>query len=246
MFAPRIDKTYRTIHKGSRGGYGVNPQCIMLHDTDAPSGDSRKYLVKNDRNASIHDLIWYDGTIYNYADSDVATWHAGVSTRVVINGVTYENNAVNLVSYGIELERKSGASPFYPDDQLLALGWRINDLRARFGNIPIFRHGDADVAVPKRRWDPRQLDLTTVTSWCARAKGNNMPDETPMSIWGDIPVNWAFAIPQLWLKRAKAYGRALTPETYPIANTAYQFFEHGFIVYNKTVNKAFGRLYSEM
>lgn len=227
----------------------------MLHDTDAPSGDSRKYLVRNDRSASIHDLVWYDGTIYNYADPNAATWHAGVETMITINGVVYRNNAVNLVSYGIELERKSGASPFYPDDQMLALGWRINDLRARFGNIPIFRHGDADVAVPKRRWDPRQLTIETVEYWCERAKGDSVSDKQPdaktSALWGGLPVNWAFAIPQMWLKRPKAYGKALTRETYvnPLDSsgvTSIQLFENGFIVYNKTVNKAFGRLYSEM
>jgi len=252
MNQPKVDdRTYRTVHKGSRGIYGAQPRCIMLHDTDAPSGDSRRYLVKNDRGASIHDLIWYDGTIYNYASPDVATWHAGVETTITIDGMTYRNNAVNLVSYGIELERKSGPSPFYPDDQLLSLGWRINDLRARFGNIPIFRHGDADVAVPKRRWDPRQLTIAVVEGWCLRAKGLPIMPTSMAERWGTIPVNWDYAIPVAWLKRPEKYGKALTRETYvtPLDGngvTSIQLFEHGFIVYNKTVNKAFGRLYSEM
>lgn len=151
-------------HSVSRGGQKV--LAIVAHGTAGI--DSLAYLTKNERQVSIHYLIPKAGNvIYRMVDESRGANHAGFSS-LTIGGQTYSVNGinVNLVTIGFELENlQDGVDP-YPETQLLAMGWLINDIRNRRGRLPIFRHAEID---PARRRDPVNLLVADIEGWAARA-----------------------------------------------------------------------------
>jgi len=241
----------------------ANPLCIVVHNT--VGADSRLTLKHGDgRQVSIHKLIQkfprYNGTtdvnsterltsgtvIYTMVQDSIGANHCGFST-IQINGKTYTGATtpnVNQISLGVELENYQDAhNDVYTYGQLLALGYVINNWRAKFGSLPILLHRDID---PTRRKDPIGLTVIDIEYWCKLANEKVTPMDQ-WERWGTAyPLHKDWAIPQVWYQRASLLGAPISNEYYPIENNAVQYFEHGLVVYNATVNKARAILYSEI
>lgn len=177
MAAPTINTDYPARWHSPRGG--ARPLAIIAHGTVGV--DSRRYLQRggdradgSDRQVSIHVLIQKDGTIYRMVRDEDAAHHAGgirrpdgtLSSRMSINGTVYRGHAVNTHSLGFELENLQNLKDPYPDAQLLALGWQINQWRQRWGPIPVIRHATID---PGRRTDTVGLSVAQIELWAVRA-----------------------------------------------------------------------------
>lgn len=215
--------------------------AIVAHST--VGRDSRAYLQRggnkadgSDLKVSIHTLIRRDGTIYRYLNDDRAAHHAGFG--MMPPGFPRINP--NLCTLGFELEnrsdKKKGIYEAYPDAQMLAMGWLINEWRERFGHLPILLHRELD---PTRRDDPVGLSTSTLETWCVRAA--EYYNQDAFIAWGPIgkPGGDArgWATPQKWLKHKAILGACVSPETYS-ASGQYSIaeFEGGIIVYLKKRN----------
>ncbi len=155
-----INKSY--TYSTPRNGHDI--VAIVAHST--VGRDSRTYLATGGgRRVSVHALIWYDDTIYQYVPDSIGANHAGFGTMPK----PWSNIPVNQCTIGFELENPSNGKDIsepYPDLQLLAMGWWINAKRRLHGPIPILRHGDID---PTRRSDPVNLSVADMERWCAKA-----------------------------------------------------------------------------
>jgi hypothetical protein len=145
---------------------GQVPVAIVLHGTGGT--DSRATLQHGDgRSVSIHALIVKPGAIYRMVPDERGANHAGASTSSFRIGVhTYTGGAVNRATLGIELENLQTGHDPYPDTQLLSMGWQIIQWRAKYGPLPILRHGDID---PTRRKDPVGLTVEQIEKWANAA-----------------------------------------------------------------------------
>lgn len=247
--APTISLDYYPANwQSSRDG--ATPLVMIVHDTESPNGDSRRYLQRggsradgSDRKVSIHALI-RNGIIYRMVDDSRVANHAGgelrngvYSSSFTVNGKTYRGAQVNRYSLGVELEHIPG-SPFYSDADLYALGWLLGYWRTQFGPLPALRHATVD---PTRRSDPVGLSTEQIEAWVVRATAD------PFARWGTIgrPDGAAqgFAIPRAWLMN-QALGACVAAETYS-ASGEYSIaeFEHGLIAYYKRRNAAIVELF---
>lgn len=162
-----------------RDGHAV--VAIVAHNT--VGYDSRAYLSRggdlpdgSDKKVSIHYLIPRSGDrIYKYVPEERGANHAGFGTMPA--GFPQINP--NKVTTSYELENasngKTGAarvSQAYPDEQLLAMGWLILDIRRRRGPLPVIRHETLD---PTRRKDPVGLSIAEIESWCVKAAAHYPP-----------------------------------------------------------------------
>lgn len=144
--------------------------AIVAHNT--VGYDSRGYLSRggelpdgSDRKVSIHSLIQKDGTLYRYVPDERGANHAGYGKMPP----QFPRINPNRCTMAYELENASdgkGRTDPYTDDQLLTMGWEINRIRARFGQIPILRHADIDAA---RRRDTVGLTIEQMEQWVRAA-----------------------------------------------------------------------------
>jgi len=177
MAAPTINTDYPARWHSPRAG--AIPLAIIAHGTVGV--DSRRYLQRggdrpdgSDRKVSIHVLISKNGTIYRMVSDDRAAHHAGgavrpdgtISSRMSLLGTVYRGHQINTHSLGFELENLQNGKDPYPDAQLLAMGWQINQWRAQFGRIPVIRHATLD---PGRRSDTVGLSVAQIELWAVRA-----------------------------------------------------------------------------
>lgn len=177
MAAPTINTDYPARWHSPRAG--AIPLAIIAHGTVGV--DSRRYLARggdrpdgSDRKVSIHVLISKNGTIYRMVSDDRAAHHAGgavrpdgtISSRMSLLGTVYRGHQINTHSLGFELENLQNGKDPYPDAQLLAMGWQINQWRAQFGRIPVIRHATLD---PGRRSDTVGLSVAQIELWAVRA-----------------------------------------------------------------------------
>lgn len=157
---------------------GQDILAIIAHGTVGK--DSRAYLSRggdppdgSNRRVSIHVLIQKPGTpIYRYVPDEIGANHAGFGKLPA----PWQRIPVNKATLGFELENLQDGHDPYPDTQLLAMGWQINDWRRRHGPLPIFRHEDID---PTRRDDTVNLSVAEIERWCVRAAAyyaGPMPD----------------------------------------------------------------------
>jgi hypothetical protein len=149
--------------------------AIIAHNTVGT--DSRNYLSRGgdwpggfDRRVSIHSLIRKDGVLYRYVPDDRGANHAGYGTMPA----PWSSINPNLCTIGFELENASngmGRVDPYTEPQLLTMGWEINRIRAKHGNLlPILRHTDID---PARRKDTVNLTVADMEHWALVAKGES-------------------------------------------------------------------------
>jgi hypothetical protein len=206
-FPPKIvDKP--STHSIGRQGQPI--RFIVVHDTERSNNDSNsiEYLVKNNRQVSIHLLIELDGTAYRMVPDNKGANHCGYSA-VIISGVHYSRYAqfnCNVVSLGIELEKTKGNNDPYPEDQLLTMGWQICTWRDLHGPLPIFRHGSIDT---QGKTDPRGLTVADIEYWSEKARQimNNNPTV-------DNPIDYRVIVPQVVYtdrKLSSAFAGGQTP-----------------------------------
>jgi hypothetical protein len=165
-FPPRIEQLDYNWSQG-RAGHAI--VAIVAHATVGT--DSRAYLSRggskadgSDRKVSIHALIQKPGDpIYRYVPDSIGANHAGFGTMPA--GFPQVNP--NVCTLGFELENLQDGKDPYTDQQLLAMGWLINEWRRLHGALPILRHADID---PKRRSDPVGLSVAQIESWVTKAK----------------------------------------------------------------------------
>jgi hypothetical protein len=143
-----------------RGAHRI--EAIIAHGTVGT--DSRAYLSDGGpRRISIHALIQKPGDpIYRYVPDHIGANHAGFGTMPA--GFSQVNP--NLTTLSFELENLQDGKDPYPDTQLLAMGWWINDRRHLHGHLPILRHADID---PTRRSDTVGLSVAEIEQWCIKA-----------------------------------------------------------------------------
>jgi N-acetylmuramoyl-L-alanine amidase-like protein len=161
---------------------GLSVVAIVMHGT--AGRNSLGYLTQNPRSVSTHYLIPRSGdTIFRMVDEVRGANHAGAITSVfTLNGTTYKSGKINKVTIGIELESMQTGRDDYTEPQLLAMGWLINDIRMRRGNIPLLRHADLD---PTRRRDPVNLSRDQMEQWASAATlvfGIGAPPPPPPTI----------------------------------------------------------------
>lgn len=176
MPIPLTTYDYPARWQSSRDGAPI--VAIIAHGTGGT--DSRKYLQRggdlpdgSDKKVSIHALIQKDGTIERMVDDARTANHAGgvliggvFSSVLTVAGQTYRGAQVNRHTLGFELENLQNGKDPYTDAQLWAMGWQIARWRARYGQLPLFRHAAVD---PGRRRDPYGLTVATMEHWAARA-----------------------------------------------------------------------------
>ena len=176
MPTPPINYDYPARWQSSRDGAPI--VAIIAHGTGGT--DSRKYLQRggdlpdgSDKKVSIHVLIQKDGTIYRQVDDARTANHAGgvlvggvFSSVLTVAGQTYRGQQVNRHTLGFELENLQNGKDPYTDAQLWSMGWQIARWRARYGQLPLFRHATVD---PTRRRDPYNLTVATMELWARRA-----------------------------------------------------------------------------
>jgi N-acetylmuramoyl-L-alanine amidase len=213
-----------------RAGHTI--EAIIGHNT--VGYDSRLYLSRggelpdgSDRMVSIHALIQKPGDIiYRYVPDERGANHAGFGTMP--KGFTKVNP--NLTTIGFELENASngeGRIDPYPNSQLLAMGWFINETRRRHGPIPILRHADID---PRRRKDTVGLTIAQMEAWAvnaARAQPPAPPAPPPLPGGVDPRFQSAWSLSGgIWQKNKLTPGLALGP-AYQQGGLWYQRFERG-------------------
>lgn len=209
---------------------GLTPVAIVAHGTGGT--DSRSTLQHGDgRGVSIHRLIPKSGDIYRMVPDERGANHAGAPTAVLrLPGHVYYAGMINHATLGFELENLQNGEP-YPETQLLAMGWQINDWRRRWGHLPIVRHETID---PTRRRDPVGLSVAEIERWATIAEARM----DVWSMWGSRyplpPEQRAWGIPQLWKDNASWLGEARSDELYLAdGNMSLRVFQGGLIYYEK-------------
>lgn len=218
-------------HYSSRSGAAI--RAIVIHATAGT--DSRSWLVQNPNSVSTHILIRKDAAIYRMVPDDLAAHHVGYSA-IPIDNRTYTQNTFpgpNQISLGVELENLNNGIDTYPDAQMLALGFVLNDWRQKYPDAQMFFHRDIDT---QGKTDPRRLTWSDIRYWMAQAQDA----DDPWSIWRatGLPLNTNFGIEQYWLPRRDQFGAPTTDEIYGNGFLSVRFFERGLIGWDKRVGKA--------
>jgi hypothetical protein len=165
---PQAPQVVQLPYNWSTPRNGQKILAIIAHGTVGT--DSRAYLSRggdlpdgSDRRVSIHALIQKPGNpIYRYVPDSKGANHAGFGTMPA----PWRDIPVNKCTLGFELENLQNGKDPYPDTQLLAMGWQINEWRRLHGHLPIHRHEDID---PNRRRDTVNLSVAEIERWCVSA-----------------------------------------------------------------------------
>jgi hypothetical protein len=160
--------------------------AIVAHGTGGGLKSSLTSLQHGDgRGVSIHVLIAKNGDIYRLVSDEHGANHAGAaSSTFTLHGITYTAGGVNRATLGFELESLQDGRDAYTDAQLMAMGWQIDQWRARYGPLPILRHAELD---PTRRRDPLNLSMNDMELWAAKAAVPPVPVVQRYTVRG-LPV----------------------------------------------------------
>lgn len=224
-----------SVHSSSRAGASI--LAIVIHATAGT--DSRSWLVDNVRGVSTHFLIQKDGIIYRMVPDDRAAHHVGYSA-IPIGDRTYTRNTFpgpNQISLGVELENLNDGVDTYPDAQMLALGFVLNEWQRLYPKAEMFFHRDIDT---QGKTDPRRLSWPDIRYWMDQARDV----DDPWRIWRatGLSINTHFGIEQYWLPRRDQFGAPTTDEIYGNANLSVRFFERGLIGWDKRSGSAWDKL----
>lgn len=149
---------------------------VIVHETASPNPNAPQntlnYNLSADIGSSYHDLIGRDGVRYRYLDpEDWVAWHAGVNTRVSVDGITYDGGAVNSYFIGVEMD---GACDFTPatDAQLSTMAQLLNEYGERYGfardSAHLIMHSQACAPIdPTYRSDARCTTIAELVQLCA-------------------------------------------------------------------------------
>ena len=170
-----IDSTTYNKPKAYPVGHGFStrpslPTSIVVHSTNNSQANTsfsnEANFLYSSPDVSADYLCGKDGRIVKFLDSrKFAAWHAGGKQQ---NGSwTAQPEFDNFHSVGIELH-KSTPDPFYPDIQLEALGWLLQNIADEFGITPslIDTHGQIAIAGPYvRKTDPHMWAHQDFIAW---------------------------------------------------------------------------------
>lgn len=89
---------------------------VIVHETASPNptnpAGTLDYNLPASVGSSYHDLIGRDGVRYAYLDPDLyVAWHAGVNTRIWVDGMQLDGGDVNSMMLGIELDGACDGTP---------------------------------------------------------------------------------------------------------------------------------------
>lgn len=148
-----IVTTRRTpLHR--RRPNGDPPSAIVLHSGEGSREGDIDTLTSRTSGVSSNYYVARDGTVFQFANDDRATQHAGVSRYLGIRGW-------NGISLGIETEHRAGQS--WPQKQLDALAELCTDLVERFGIPREMVVAHRWIAVPReRKSDPSNFPDRTL------------------------------------------------------------------------------------
>lgn len=231
-------------------GYGTRPGACtsgVVHSTNngqTTSFEHEANYLYSSPDVSAHFLIGKDGRIVQFLDSKkYQAWHAGGQQG---NGTwTAQPAFANPASFGIELH-KSLPDPFYPDIQLSALAWLLQQLAAQFGIPPtlIDTHGQIAIAGPyKRKTDPDKWPHADFVAWrdalfqTDPLRARTLPGAPP----AHMPVYCSAEAAQFYAQRG-----GLAVCGYPVRNEFYDTsLDCHVLVCERTVNKRSARFGSE-
>lgn len=148
---------------------------FIIHETQSPNPDNPdgtlSYNLDPDVGSSYHDLIGRDGVQYRYLDPEqYVAWHAGVNTRVWVDGVQYDGGGVNSFGIGIELDGACDGTPA-THAQLATMAELLNEYGRAYG-IPrdaehLIMHAQACAAIdPDYRSDARCTTIAELVALC--------------------------------------------------------------------------------
>lgn len=113
--------TAQPVAFGERSGSKIS--LIVLHSTASPTETILAAMTAVDAQSMSHYIVAANGAIYQLVDDSCAAWHAGMADW------RDRRQNINRVSLGITLEQAAGG---YPANQLAALAWLADTLRARY------------------------------------------------------------------------------------------------------------------
>lgn len=235
-------KTYPVGH-----GYGTRPApptSIVVHSTNNSqpntsfSGEA-DYLYTSSK-VSADYLVGKDGRIVQFLDSrKFQAWHAG--GKQADGSWTAQPEFANPASIGIELH-KSTPDPFYPQIQLDALAWLLQNIADQFGILPsmIETHGQIAIAGPYvRKTDPDDWPHADFVKWrdtlfsADPLKAKTLPGAPPSS----IPVYCSLDAYNFYMAAG-----ALLVCGYPLRNEFYDVSLDCYVLpCERTINKRSAR-----
>lgn len=133
------------LGNASPAAWAVNPLGLSTHYLIPKSGDPIYRMVAEGRAA-------------HYARS--------VSCSVALAGRAYHAKQVEQATISIALESMQMGRDDYDDRQMLSMGYLVNDIRSRYGDLPVLRHADLD---PEQARDPLHLTVNMVERWANAA-----------------------------------------------------------------------------
>lgn len=122
---PSINFDHHARDTTNRSGLPVRK--IVIHATAGT--DSLNWLCGNENGTSIHVLIRKDGLCYKLVHESIGANHVGFS-RMVLDDVVYSRfspHNCNQITLGIELENLNNGRDPYPEAQLRAAAWWVQE-----------------------------------------------------------------------------------------------------------------------
>jgi N-acetyl-anhydromuramyl-L-alanine amidase AmpD len=160
---PEIREQYARS-SSDRAGFAV--VAIVIHcalGTDSPTA-----WAVNPMGLSTHYLVPKSGDpIYRMvAEGRAAHYARSASCSLALAGRAYQARQVEQATVSIALESMQTGRDDYDDCQLLSLGYLVNDIRSRHGDLPVLRRADLD---PEQARDPLHLTVNMVERWANAA-----------------------------------------------------------------------------
>lgn len=165
------------LNKTANKSDGCPPwRGIIVHETASPNPDNPagtlNYNLAASVGSSYHDLIGRDGVRYRYLDPEqYVAWHAGVNTRIWVDGQQYDGGEVNAWFLGIELDGACDGTPATPA-QLATTAEVLNEYGQRYVFLPdaehLIMHAKAVEPIdPDYRSDARCTTIAELVDLCA-------------------------------------------------------------------------------
>ena len=220
-------------------------RAVCLHIMDGTYNGTVGWFQGASSGVSAHFAIAKDGRIAQFVSIDDSAWANGADYA---NGhwLDPEGNIVNPswadIVLGINPNRDTisieheGTPQDVWTDAMRAANTRL--LQWLASQVPAFRPytphrnliGHNEISPISRPNCPGpHCDLN---ERAAAANGAAASDD--WALWGPLPLNKQYAIPQAWYPRARDLGAALSNEVYPVGGTAtsVQLFQNGVGIYH--------------
>lgn len=172
-YTVNTDWLNRTVNKSPGGAPWLG---VIVHETQSPNPDNPagtlNWNLNNTPGSSYHDLIGRDGVRYRYLDADkYKAWHAGVNTRIWIDGIQYDGGEVNSAMLGIELDGACDGTPATAS-QLATMAAVLNEYGKRYGfprdAAHLIMHSKACEPIdPSYRSDARCTTIGDLVALCS-------------------------------------------------------------------------------